>query len=243
MIARHVKRLGESETFLPFLLCLSTRSGDYIHSYKSIWNEGADCGDTVCKKGCIVTTVHQFQNLVASGLEGNMEMRHEGACVRRNPSYYLFGQKIRFDRGDSVTLYPFDFIETAEKVEETLPVVTTIFTYIYAGDDNLLPPLGGHISSHPHEFISISRTGASAGEGDGAVSAEIITPILHLQEIACAIPPFARGAKLLYRKGGGDFCQFLSVCHPTVDISGHLQFFVRAQDNVHTGKRRNLLGF
>ena len=67
----------------------------------------------------VVTAVHQLKHLVASALQRNMEVRHEGTALGTVGDEVIIAE-IRLQTGDTVTLDAFHLVHRLHKVEEPL---------------------------------------------------------------------------------------------------------------------------
>ena len=78
MVLRHINALHEVVGLLKILLRLATSADDDIHTDEGIGHDGTNLLYLVAEECRIVLAVHEPQHLVASALEGNVEVRHKG---------------------------------------------------------------------------------------------------------------------------------------------------------------------
>ena len=86
-------------------------------------------------------SVHQPQHLIASALQGDVEVRHEAARTGY-VVYQLVRQQVRLDGGDAVALHALHLVERTHQVEEALAGALAEVADVHAGDDNLPSSLG-----------------------------------------------------------------------------------------------------
>src|SRR5574344_1961524 len=130
--------------------------------------------------------MHQLQHGVASALQRDMEMRHEGPATCAI-LYEFVGGKVRFETADTVSLYSLHLVEFSDEVDKLLacgfPEVSDVHTCEYYLSSTLLDGL----PCLCHERLYCRVAAESSRERYGAVSAEVVASVLHLQEEACSV--------------------------------------------------------
>ncbi len=145
MQARDIKRLYKSLRLLKELLGLSARAHNQVDTYKRIRHHPAYMLDLAAEKRRVVASAHQAQHLVAAVLQRDMEMWHEALRSAHEVNQFI-SKQIRFDRGNAIALYSFDFIKSLAQIKESLTGATPEVADINTGDDNFLATLGCHIA-------------------------------------------------------------------------------------------------
>ena len=100
----------------------------------------------------VITAAHQFQHLIAAGLQRHMEMRHE-ATRRRHPIDNLIGEQIRLYRGNAVTLYSVNLVQSLYKVKERIISPLSEITYVHSGQHDLLATFSGNLTRLCNKII------------------------------------------------------------------------------------------
>lgn len=133
-----------------------------------------------------VSAVHQPEQFVAASLDGDMKVREEGAGVCHKVDDVV-GDEVRFDAGDAIALDGFDTVQSLQQLSKRLAIGRTKRACIHARENNLFDTLGGHSLGL---FDTIGNGGAArtaTGERDGAIGAEIVATLLHLEKAAGAV--------------------------------------------------------
>ena len=121
-----------------------------------------------------------------------------------NPVHGLFRDEVGLDRRDAVALDAFYGVQGLEKVEETLAGGASEVAGVDAGEDDFLASCVGDGLGGAHGFADGDIAAAAAGVRHGAVGAEVVTAVLHLQE-GTGAPADAVGPEdLCLGRGEGD---------------------------------------
>ena len=175
--------LQELITFLKTLWSFTATAHHYVYTDEGIRHLLLDEIHLMGKERLVITAMHQLQHLIASALQRNMEVRHEGTtlCAIGNE---IIITKIRFQTGDAKTLDTLHLVHRLHKIQESLMGSLTEITDVHTGDDNLLTSLSCSLLTLSHQRLDARITGISTGERNGTIGAVIVAAILYLQEIA-----------------------------------------------------------
>ena len=142
------------------------------------------------EEGRVVAAVHEPEHLVASALQRYVEMRHEGTAGGTVVDERII-YEVRLQTADAEPVYPLHPIELPHEVEERLTRLFAEITDVDSGDHDFTSALFGRFLCQRHERLDGRTAAESAGIGNGAVSAEIVAPVLHLEEEAGTVAPGA----------------------------------------------------
>ena len=134
----------------------------------------------------VVTAVHQLENLVASALQWDMEVRHEGTALGAVGNEVIITE-IRLQTGDAVTLDSFHLVHRLHKVEEALVGGLSKVTDVHTGNHDFLAALSCRLLTLSHERLDAWVAGIATGERNGAIGTVVVAAILHLQKVAGTI--------------------------------------------------------
>ena len=176
------------------LLCLSPHSHDDIHSDESVGHAGLDAFHLPGKERCVIPAVHDAQHLVGSALQWYVEMRHEGPALR-TPLDEFVGEEVGFEAADSVSVDTLHLVERLDEVDEVFARVFSEISNVDPGDDDFLSSFFGSLPCLFHQRFNPCTAAESPGMGDGAISAEIVAPVLHLAEEPGAVPSRTPGSE------------------------------------------------
>ena len=172
------KFVGLLKVFIRFTTC----AHNHIHADKSVGHHFFHFPHFGSEKFRIISPAHQLQHFVTTGLQRNMEMRHETAGMR-NEFYDLVSQQIGLYGGNSVALNAFHFIQRLHQIEESFSGSFTEISDIDTRQHNFFSSLGRSLAGLFHHGCNCSVATPPAGERNGAVRAEIIATILYFQKI------------------------------------------------------------
>ena len=77
---------------------------NYIYSYTCIGHLFTDFGNSILVEFPKVAALHLFENIIATTLQRNMEVRDKGSTLCHK-SDSLILEQVRFNRGDAQALY------------------------------------------------------------------------------------------------------------------------------------------
>ena len=189
VILGYIDTLHEVIGFLKILLCLATSAYDDIHTDESIGHHGAYLLYLMGEKGCVVLAVHKPQHLIATTLQGDVEMRHESPRLHTVLDDFI-GQQVRLDARDAVAFNAVYLVKSLDEIESVLACVFAEVANVHPCDYYLLAATLGHILCLCHQALDGAAAAASACQWNGAVAAVVVTAVLDLEEIACAVATF-----------------------------------------------------
>lgn len=171
---------------------LSTRANDDIHTDEGVGHELLNALHLVTEECRVVATVHEPEYFVASTLQGDVEVWHEGTAVSAELDDVV-GEQIGFDTADTIAIDALDGIECLDEREEVFARSLAEIADIDTGYDNLPSALSYNVLGLLHQGFYAAVTATSAGNGDGAIGTIIIAAILDLEEIARTVATRTRG--------------------------------------------------
>ena len=190
-------KLGNRQTlqkliaFFKTLRSFTATAHHHINTDKRIRHFLLDKIHLVSKERLVVTTVHQLEHLIASALQRNVKMRHEGTALG-TILYEIIITEIRLQTRDAVTLDSFDLIHRLDKVDESLMGGLSEITDIHTGNDDFLTAFSSRLLTLSHKRLNARVARIASGKWNGAIGAIIIATILHLQEITGTVATRAR---------------------------------------------------
>ena len=98
----------------------ASRTDNHIDADKGVWHDLFDLFDLMPEQGSVVTTAHEFQYIVASALQRDMEMGSEMFAMCHKIDRFVCDQ-IRFDGRDAVADDPFHLVECPDQIDKRLP--------------------------------------------------------------------------------------------------------------------------
>ena len=138
------------------------------------------------KELAVVAPVHDFQNLIAAALEGNMEMGCEMAAMFYELNH-IVRQQVRFARRDAVAHLARNHVERSKQVDKCLTSSAPEIADIDARQHDLFRPLIDCLLRHLHRALDTAAAALTSRHGDGAVCAVIVAAVLHFEETAGAV--------------------------------------------------------
>ena len=183
--------LQELIAFFKTLRSFAATAHHHINTDKRIRHFLLDKIHLVGKKRLVVTAVHQFEHLIASALQRNVEMRHKGTALG-TILYEIIITEIRLQTRDAVTLDSFYLIHRLDKVDESLVGSLTEITDIHTGNDDFLTAFSSRLLTLSHKRLDARVARIASGKWNGAIGAIIIAAVLHLQEITGTVATRAR---------------------------------------------------
>ena len=145
----------------------------------------------------------------------------------------LVRQEVRLDGGDAVAFDALHTVQGTDQVEESLTRRLAEVTDVYARDHNLLGPFARRRLRLGDRLRNASVTALATGDRHRAIGAEIVTAVLHLQPIAGAVSPRARGRE------GGDFAPFrmadlsFLLLFQIIEMADNIKLILCAKHEVH----------
>ena len=121
-----------------------------------------------------------------------MEVGHEVARVGAEVDDFV-GEQVGLDAGDAITLDAFDLVELLDELEEGFMGGAPEVADVDAGDDDFLAAFLGNGAGLLDKALDAAVAGTASGKGDGAVGAEVVAAVLHLEEVAGAVATGAGG--------------------------------------------------
>ena len=121
-------------------------------------------------------------------------MGHKGAAVRTKV-YQLIAHQVGLQAADAITANAFDGIERPDKVDEAFVGGLSEISDVHTSQHDLLSSLCSSLFSLCHERCNRRITAEPSRIGNGAIGAEVVATVLHLEEIACPVAPRAAGRK------------------------------------------------
>ena len=184
----HVEILQETISLLETLWRLTPATHHHIHTDKCIRHHRLDLVDLVGKQLRVIMTVHQFQHRVTTALQRNMEMRHKRPtlCAIGNQ---LIRQQIGLQRTDPITADALHSIQCLHQIDELLTRRLAEIADVHTRQHDLLTPFRCRLFSLGHQRGDRRVTRESACIWDRTIGTEIVTAVLHLQEISRPVPP------------------------------------------------------
>ena len=180
---RNRQALQELIALLEALRSFTTTAHHHIYADKRIRHLLLNQVHLVGEERLVVTAVHQLKHLIASALQRNMEVRHEGTALGTVGDEVIIAE-IRFQTGDTVTLDAFHLVHRLHKVEEPLMGGLSEITDVHTGNHDFLAALSCRLLALSHERLDAWVAGIATGERNGAIGAVVVATILHLQEVA-----------------------------------------------------------
>ena len=169
--------------FLEEFLRFATGSHDSVHAYEGIGHKFQNALHLAAEQCRVVLSAHQAQHLIASALQGNVEVRHKGTALCTELQH-LVGEQVGLYAGYAVSLYTLYCIQGLQQVQETLSRGLAEVSDIHSGDDYLLCTSHGCLAGLGNQQLYTAVARASTCKGYGAVGAIIVATILNLKEIA-----------------------------------------------------------
>ena len=123
-----------------------------------------------------------------------MEMGHESTALSTEVDEFV-AQQIGFQTADAIAANTLYLVECLHQINELLACGLSEITDIHTRQHNLFTALERCLLSLSHQRRYAGIATEPTGIGNGAVGAEIVTTILHLQEIARAIASRTTGCK------------------------------------------------
>ena len=184
------KRVG----LLKALGRLAATAHHHVDTDEGIGHHRLDAANLVGKELAVVVTVHETQHGVGATLQRYVEVGHErtalGAVVDE-----LVAQQVGLQRADAVAADAVDSIKGTHQVEEVLAGGLAEVADVDTRQHNLLAALGSRLAGLLHQRLDAGVATEPAGIGNGAVGAEVVAAVLHLQEVARAVATRARRCK------------------------------------------------
>ena len=138
------------------------------------------------KQCCIIPAVHQFQHLITTALQRDMEMRHERTGVR-TVVYQFIRQQVGFQTADTEPLDALHLIECLHQIQTRLTGCPTEITNVDTRQHDFLSPFLCRLFCLCHQRSDAGIAGEAASVWYRAIGTEIVAAILHFQEIARAV--------------------------------------------------------
>ena len=139
-------------------------------------------------------SVHQLQHRITSTLQRNMVVRHKGTAPC-TIVYQFVAQQIGFQRTDPIaanTLHP---VQSFYQINKLFACSLTEVADIHTRQHYFLATFPGCFLSLLYQRGNSRITAKPTGIRYGTISTEIVTTILHLQEITRPVSPRARWRK------------------------------------------------
>ena len=126
-----------------------------------------------------------------------MEVWHEGAAM--GAEFYKFvAEQVRLHTADAVTFDTLHSVEGTHEIDELLVGGLAEVAYVHTCNHNFLAAFRRCLLSLFHKGSNSGIARQTACVGYGAVGAEVVTTVLHLEEIACAVAARTRRGERLY---------------------------------------------
>ena len=178
----HIQAFQEFVGLIEVFFRLSSSTHNHIYPDERMRHHFLDFLNLMSEQSRIVTTTHQLQHLITSTLQRNMEVWHE--CTGLGYVFNDFiGQQVRFNGRDTITFDTFHLVKRLHQIEEgfsgSLPKVANVHT----SNDYFLTAFGSCLTGLRYNVFDFTVTASSTGKRNGTIGTEIITSVLHLQEI------------------------------------------------------------
>lgn len=190
-IGEHVE-LGDGERGDEVAAVLEAGTGftshacNNIHSDKGVRKDGFDGLHFGSKEVTIVPAAHEAKHFIISGLEGDVEMRHEMAGGGDKFNNFLC-QQVGLNGGNAVAGNVVSGIQLVKEVQQVCLLVSPEITGVDTGEDDFLYAFGSYLA-YSFEYLGDGcAAAASTGVRDGAVGAEVVTTVLDFEETAGAV--------------------------------------------------------
>ena len=182
-------KLGYIQTFQE-LVCLievffrlSSSTHNHIYPDERMRHHFLDFLNLMSEQSRIVTSTHQLQHLITTTLQRNMEVWHE--CTGLGYVFNDFiGQQVRFNGRDTITFDTFHLVKRLHQIEEGFSGSLSKVADVHPGNDYFLTAFGCCLTGLRYNVFNFTVTTSSTGKRNGTIGTEIITSVLHLQEIA-----------------------------------------------------------
>ena len=182
----YIERLKKLVCLFETLRCLSTTAYHNINSDEGIGHKTLYVSYLVGKELGVVVAVHELQHLVASALQRNVEMGHEGTA-RGTIVDKIVGVEVGFKAAYAIALYALHLVELTDEVDEFLTCGLAEVAYVHSREHYLSPTLCGSLTCLIHKRLYGRVAAETTGKGYGAIGAEIVAAVLHLKPEAGAV--------------------------------------------------------
>ncbi len=172
---------------------LATHSRHHVDADEGIGEERLDEFYLLPEQRRVVAAPHQLEHLVAARLQRNVEVRGKVPALRGQPPEQVVGQEVGLDASDAVTLNALHLVEGPTEVVECLARASSEVANIDSGQHDFLAALTDHLAGLFDELADVRIAASSARHRDGAVRAEVVAAVLHLEEMPCAVVGRAAG--------------------------------------------------
>ena len=140
----------------------------------------------VGKQLAVIVAVHQAQHCVAATLQRHVEMGHEGTALGAVADQ-LVAHQVGLQAADAVAADALHAVQRLHQVDEALARGLAEVADVHARQHNLLAALARGLFGLRHQRRYRRVATEATGVGYGAVGAEVVAAVLHLQEVACAV--------------------------------------------------------
>ena len=117
---------------------LTSAAHHHVNTDKRIRHQLLDTEDLVSEELAVVVTVHQLQYFVATALQRNMEMGHEGTALVGAPLNKLIAQQVGLQTADAIALDSLHLIQGFHQINEALAGGLAEVSDVYARQDDFL---------------------------------------------------------------------------------------------------------
>ena len=138
--------------------------------------------------------MHQFQHRITAALQRDMEMWHERPTLRTIGNQFV-GEQIWFQRTDPISSYSFYSIKSLDQIDKRLSGGFSEITNIDTRQNDLLASLTSGLLGLLYQQSNARVPTESTGIRDCTIRTEIVTTILHFQEVTCTITTRTRRSK------------------------------------------------
>ena len=184
----HIQSGNKLISLFKILFRLSASTYNHIDSDKGIRHHFLDFLYFRGKKSRIITTAHQFQHFIATGLQRDMKMRHKSTGTGNELDDFI-SQQIGLDRRNAVTFDAFHLIQRFHQIKESLTGSLTKIADIHACQYDLFSAFGSSLPCLLHHRGNSTVTAASTGKRNGTIRTEIIASVLYFQEETSTVAP------------------------------------------------------
>ena len=216
---------------------LAPHAYDDVDADEDVGHGGVDAVEERGKERRVVAPAHETQYLVAAALQGNVEMGHE-LPARGHEVYHVVAYQIGLQARHPVTLDALHAVQGAEQIDETLSRGLAEVAYVDAREHYLLAAFGRHFPGLLLQGADRGVAAPAAGQRDGAVGAEVVAAVLHLEKIARPAAAAATGRKGADVAEGGDEGAAAGLVGGMLQeagkIAGQLPFLLGAEHEVHS---------
>ena len=188
----HIQSGDKLISLLEVFLRLAASTHNHINTDKSIRHHFLNLFHLRCEKSGIITTTHQFQHLIATGLQRNMKMRHKTTRTGYELNNFVC-QQIWLNGRYTITFDSFNLIQCFYMIKKGFSCCLTEISDIDTCQYNFFSAFGSSLPGLFHHRSDCSVTATPTGKRNRTIRTKIITAVLHFQEKAGTVSTGTRG--------------------------------------------------